>query len=344
MAKQWILSDESKNSYGFVVRTAGISLVDFLLNPVMLLNHDFNKVMGAWLDPEVKGVQLIATDDFDTEDPEAMLISGKVDRKYIKGCSIGIKILKVAKEMINGEMTPVVTSCILKEASVTPLPSNKNAVRIYDENDKLLSEQDMLAYLSSKSTLTIPNLKTKTMKNLRDKLIALFAMFKLNVTLSDAEDEDTMASEVVAGIKKALELKDGEIKTLNDKVKDFEQKRVDKLMADSLALKKFTKADEQKWRDRALKDYDATEDVLGAIAGVGKLNDQLSKEKETPGAGADKGNGKSGDDRSNWDLYDWSKKDEAGLLKMKKSNPEAYKKLFDACMTEAEELTAADKE
>lgn len=322
--KKWVLSDESVNSYDFITRTSGIRLEDFNANPVMLFNHDFNKVIGNWQDIKVENGKLTATDNFHMEDEEAKLISDKVDKGFIKGCSIGFKILKCAKEKVAGKEIMVITDCVLKEVSITALPANKNAVRMYDENDKLLSETELLAYLSSKSTTKIPNLKTKAMKTLRDKLIALFATFSLNITLSDAEDEDTMASEVTAGIKKAIELKDGEIATLKTKLNEFETQRVDSLIAQALADKKFTKADEQKWRDRALKDFEMTQDTLAAIPAVKNINAEL---KGT--AAAEQADGKKVEDRKNWTLYDWSKNDEAGLKLMQKNNPDEFAKLLD---------------
>ncbi|MEI2758979.1 MAG: hypothetical protein V9G42_06030 [Bacteroidia bacterium] len=42
-----ILSDERMNTYGCVVVTSGIDTTDFLRNPVLLLNHNPDVLLGS---------------------------------------------------------------------------------------------------------------------------------------------------------------------------------------------------------------------------------------------------------------------------------------------------------
>ena len=82
----FVLNDETVlTSHGFVVSNAGAKLERFKENPVMLDSHDDRCVIGKWNNLTISGTQLKADSEFDTEDPEAMKISGKVDRGYIKG-------------------------------------------------------------------------------------------------------------------------------------------------------------------------------------------------------------------------------------------------------------------
>ena len=47
--KEFLLSDETRNSYGLIIKTDGIKLDRFLRNPVMFLNHDRQLgIAGRW--------------------------------------------------------------------------------------------------------------------------------------------------------------------------------------------------------------------------------------------------------------------------------------------------------
>lgn len=159
--KKFILSDESTNSYSIKVLTAGIRTEEFLKNPVGLLNHNYDKVICLWSDINIEGKSLTGVPLFDGNDAEALKICQKVDDDIIKGCSIGITALAWDGNII--------TDCILKEISITPLPSNKNAVVLYSKNNVQLS-YDQWNNEHSPSTTTnyknYQNLIDKSPKNL----------------------------------------------------------------------------------------------------------------------------------------------------------------------------------
>lgn len=135
--KQFVLSDESLNSYGFKVLTQGINIDNFLRNPVMYYNHDrYSGVIGRWDNVEKKGVELFGTPVFDEKDAFGAKIAGKVKDGFIKAASIGID--HITMQEINGEK--VVTACTLVECSVCDIPSNKNALMLY-HNDKPVSDE-----------------------------------------------------------------------------------------------------------------------------------------------------------------------------------------------------------
>lgn len=101
------LSDESVNSHGFRVLTAGIDLSRFNTNPVMCYNHDtYSLPIGRWEHLRIEGDSLLADAVFDTSDPEAAKIARKVEEGFLKGCSISIYV----KQADNSEMLPGQTS------------------------------------------------------------------------------------------------------------------------------------------------------------------------------------------------------------------------------------------
>ena len=148
-----ILTDNSVNSYGFRVLSEGGDFQRFLKNPVLLDSHDnwdSSSVMGLWENLRIEGDQVLADPLFDTEDPKAAELARKYEKGFIKASSIGFRVLATSEDpedMVDGQIYPTVTKWELMEASLVPIPSNGNAVRLYDKtgNQVALQEPDTLA-------------------------------------------------------------------------------------------------------------------------------------------------------------------------------------------------------
>lgn len=83
----FILSDESLNSYGFVVQTAGIDTAQFERNPVMLYMHDRESgVVGRWENIRKDGTKLIADAVFDESTELGAKIKKQVDNGFCVAC------------------------------------------------------------------------------------------------------------------------------------------------------------------------------------------------------------------------------------------------------------------
>ena len=147
--KTFVLSDESVNCYGFRVLTDGISLEAFKENPVMLWNHtrswndreDTILPIGRWENLRAEGGKLLGDACFDMEDPFAAKIANKVEKGFIRGCSIGIEILErseSSEHVVNGQTRATVKRCKLNEVSITDIPANANAVSLYDANGNII--------------------------------------------------------------------------------------------------------------------------------------------------------------------------------------------------------------
>lgn len=124
----FILSDESLNSYGFVVQTAGIDTAQFERNPVMLYMHDRESgVVGRWENIRKDGNRLLADAVFDESTELGAKIKTQVTNGFLRCVSIGID--NVTQEDLNNVQT--VTKCRLIEASIVDIPSNANAVKLF---------------------------------------------------------------------------------------------------------------------------------------------------------------------------------------------------------------------
>lgn len=139
-ARTFVLCDGKKlNSYGFRVDPQGIDLERFNSNPVMLYRHDASYVIGRWENVRLSDGKLLADSVFDDQDEESAKIAGKVERGFIKGCSMGIRIL----DMSIVDNIDTATRCELHEASVCPIPSDAGAIALYDENRKKLTYEEV---------------------------------------------------------------------------------------------------------------------------------------------------------------------------------------------------------
>jgi hypothetical protein len=162
----FVFNDENvKNSYGFYINTLGIKMDRFTDNPVMLNNHinSNENVIGNWSDALKEGGLLKLKPHFDEETNLGKDVAGKVDRGYLKGCSMGIipnwdSVQKVGDRLIMME-------CELAEGSIIPVPSNKGAIAIYSVDGELLKEEDVKSLC-----LSVTEKLDGTPKNLNSKL------------------------------------------------------------------------------------------------------------------------------------------------------------------------------
>jgi phage head maturation protease len=154
--RPFAFNDENvENTYGFSIQTGGIDLTRFSKNPVMLSDHwnsNWN-VIGKWFDVKKSGATLTGLPDFDTEDTDAAVIAGKVERGYISACSMGIIFDRENLSVINGKV--VLTKCELVEVSIVPVPSNANAVRLMHSDGKVMDDSE----IQELSLSVIPGIK-----------------------------------------------------------------------------------------------------------------------------------------------------------------------------------------
>lgn len=311
-SKTFTITDESENSYGLVVKTDGGNIQEFIKNPVGLLNHNYDKVICLWEDLKTIQDIMAAIPAFDENDPEAMLIYQKVEDGIIKGCSIGITALAWDGNMI--------TEWLLKEISITPLPANKNAVVLYDNQGIKLNDDQAKQFLLSLKPTT-PNTDINTDKKMNEKqkkaLIALALQMGLTLMLSDSEER----------YEDVLDKATSKIKDLQDQLKSQGDNQAIALVDQAITDLKITADDKDFYLAAAKADYVGAAKMIGKMQAVNlNINNTLE-----PGNGADAGKGAdAADPRKDWSYTDWSKKDSAGLQQMRFSDVPKFKALYKA--------------
>ena len=136
---QFILSHESEDRLGDIVRVDGWDLKMFKKNPVMLWAHD-NRLppIGRWANVSVDGKSLVGTAVFD-DDQFSRTIENKVRRGFLNAVSVGFRPTEFkALDSDNPWGGIEFTKQELLETSVVSVPAHPRALR------KALAELDDL--------------------------------------------------------------------------------------------------------------------------------------------------------------------------------------------------------
>lgn len=290
--KTFVLSDESVNADGFRVLTGGIKLEDFLRNPVILGFHDREKPpIGRWENVRKEGGKLLADAVFDMNDPEAVLIAKKIEDGYLSATSIaftGAKVTKDSRYIMAGQKRPTVVECVLEEASIVSVPSNRNALI------QLCSQagNDLEALPLIESNHSSINMKS--------------------VSTALGLSGDASEAEVLLAVKELQSVKEKASSTIPRLTTALAASKQLDLSGDSEAMKDmFVQAEVV-----MLSHSGGTK--LAQTGKAGSIAEALSKTK----AGAE------GDEFSNVSIYELSKKDPQKLARLKKDHPERYEELY----------------
>ncbi|WP_108821055.1 HK97 family phage prohead protease [Dysgonomonas sp. Marseille-P4361] len=299
--KDFTLSDGSRiNTKGFRVDLAGGRYERFDNNPVMLYDHDTKQVIGRWENRRLENVQMKAKPVFDMGDPAAAEIARKVKEGFLKGASIGLIPYKM--EQIGDDY--VLTDWELIEASVTPIPSDPGAVRLYNEKREEISfEQFKLSFNNSNNN--------KNSKQMDEKdTIVLTAATRQSLGLS--------VNPTAKEIELAVAEKDTEIDKLEKENKKLKEAEIDTYLSQAVKDGKLTQDEVADQRELALLNFDKVKALIDkkpAQAGT-SLNDLTKRTNLTTG------------DRAGWDYLKWSQDDPRGLEKLRADNPKEYERLL----------------
>lgn len=275
MTYQFLISDESVNSYGTRVLTAGIRYDEYLKNPIVLWNHirawsdkdnqvlPIGKVLRLWMENS----KLYAEVEFDQNDEFAQKIEAKVAQKIINACSIGIAVVTTSEDnsvIVQGQSRPTIIECRLRELSIVDIPANKNCVRLYDDGTG-----KELTFAAGQDNFLLPLLKNQNEMNFKDDVLALLG-------LKEADDQAVInqITALMNGSKEATTLRErvttleGELQTYRDKEKAVRQAEIVSLVDGAIKERKITAAQREDYISLAEQDFDRTKKVLDSIAAV----------------------------------------------------------------------------
>jgi hypothetical protein len=313
----FVLNNETiLTAHGFVLLNSGGKFDRFRENPVMLDSHNNESgmaVIGRWDNLRIEGPKLMADSVFDTDDPEAMKISGKVDRGFIKGASMGVIPIDAEMRDVPGlGYVVALTAWEMLEASPVGVPSNKAALRLYAPDGKTPIE-------ASEIKLSIQNLiKNPTMEKINlsveaAKVLNLSrdpesselnaAIMELSAKLSAANAAKTAAETAKADAVKAL----GDHLTL----------QATEMVDTAIKEGRLTADKKESFVKLAVTDFKQAKDLIDAMPVKQNLSGQVR-----PADG-----GSPAPSREGWDYMKYLKEAPQELKAMEVNDPDGFAKL-----------------
>lgn len=127
---RFVMSDESVDRVGDVIRAKGWDLEDFQKNPVALWGHDHAKPIGVWENVAVVGKKLIGNLRLAKKgtSPEIDTIRSLVEQRILKSVSVGFQPLEAVA--LKNKSGFEYLSQKLHECSLVSVPANANALAI----------------------------------------------------------------------------------------------------------------------------------------------------------------------------------------------------------------------
>lgn len=226
--KPFLITDDSVNSYGFRLLTAGYQRSEFERNPIGYFMHlRDGGVLCRWEDIEVKGDKVFGKPVINMSHPRAQQTIDEIENGFLNAASVGhLVLLEWTDEpalMLPNQKGPTVTKWFNRECSLVDVPGNFNALKLYDSDDNEINLADF-----TKST--IPQMKKLE--------ITADQLAKLNLKAESTESDLSQAiNDLVARADKATKLEN----ELSDLRKSVSKDRVKRLLADALAANKITK-------------------------------------------------------------------------------------------------------
>jgi len=161
----FVMTDESVDSYGDIVKANGANLDRFVANPIALLNHRSDMVIGTWSDVTQKGkrVEGKVTVAKQGTAPHIDMTYNLMEQGILKAASIGFMPTKVERRL-DDEGEPMWSYVIheweLYECSVVSVPANPSALAKSMRDGNVMArdllEEVLDTYTKTASGLIVP--------------------------------------------------------------------------------------------------------------------------------------------------------------------------------------------
>jgi hypothetical protein len=287
----------------------------------MLHNHsDYSLPIGRWDNIRTEGTRILADAVFDENDPQAKIVSDKVERDFVRAVSVGAwrpdeNDVIQEYDSVTGKRTITVNKWVPREASIVTIPANHNALAFYDrETSKLMDNSEVLKLFD------IPqNEKLKVENNMFEKIAKI-------LNLADNSSEDDVSAAVQIALSDNDRLK-AENLTLTSRIDEMNQAAQALKKEEAVALVDAAIKDgriDAKVKENYLKlfdlDHDSAKATIEAIPARKSVAAQIA-------ASGNQDNAELADlQKKSWDELDKSGK----LVTLKDKYPDLYKEKFKA--------------
>lgn len=301
--KQVRLTDDSLNSYGTRILTAGMDIEQYSKNPVLLYMHERGTVIGTMKDIEKRDGEIVGTPVFD----ECTELSKRCKEQWSKGSlkmvSVGIDILEWSdspEHLMEGQTRPTVTKSKLFEVSIVDIGANDNAITLRHEGQTLELSAD------GDCPLPLLTLNHNNMEALQEEFDELKASHE---ALTATHEEMKASLEALTAENAELKAKIAEAEELN--LAKAVEVEVDKAISEQRILATAKEKFMELGKKMGVEDLQT---LLASITPRQTLASQISTEPE-----------------KTYTAKDWDEMDRKGTLaQFKKDQPEKFEELYKA--------------
>lgn len=296
------ITNDSLNSYGTRVLTAGMYVEQYQRNPVLLYMHERGNVIGYVKDLKVEDGEVTGELMFD----EASELSVRCKKQYefgsLKMVSAGLDILETSEDpelLVQGQTRPTVTKSKLFEVSLVDVGSNDDAIVLQKDGKKITLGKD------SECPLPLLNNNNQKQKQMEQKMVAM--QLGLPATATEAE----------------INAKLDELKTAKEENEQLQQKNA------ALTLASITAAVEKAVGEKRITPDKKDEFInLGKEVGQEKLESILSAISPQMKLSSVIGHQGGSSTQQPATYKKLSDVPSAELLTLRKEQPEEYKRLY----------------
>ncbi len=280
----------------------------------MLYMHVRGKVIGKWVNIRLEAGKWLAEPDFDMDDPEAAKIAKKVEKGYLKACSVGVNPLVIVE--IDGELWA--TEWEIIETSIVDAGSNANALALMTPRGEMITSdvQNHILNLQAMSEQKKP-VTPVTIPAPGEQVVTAPAVAPVEIALAAGLAEGATNELVAIAIKNMA----AENTRLKLEAEQREKAEIDAVIDQAVLDGKIKATDKPIWQTMAAANASNVKTVLANMAKPVDL--ALFAKDGAQAAGA------ADDEEALAEEY--KKLDKAdGLVKLQATNPARFNKLYKA--------------
>lgn len=127
---EFVLSDESVDRMGDVIRADGWDLAAFRKNPIALMGHSHEQILGVWENVRVEGKKLLGRLKLAKPGTSPLIdtVRSLIEQRILKAVSVGFQPIEAEPRKSGGGYDFIKSA--LHEVSVVSVPANPNALAI----------------------------------------------------------------------------------------------------------------------------------------------------------------------------------------------------------------------
>lgn len=259
--KEFCITDNSVNVYGYRCLTEGLLLDEVKKNPIGFLMHNREKgVVVRWEDFKTIEDKVFAKPVVNLSHPDGQSVADQIEGGFLNAASVGkIVVLEASSSeelKLQDQTGPTITKWFPREISLVDIPGNYNALAsLYDKDN---------------NELNLADFNTNFYQNM-NKTVLTTAVILTALNLSDKSEESEVLkaiqdlmdkAEKVPGLEKELADKNSQLEELR---KEGLKKEVEDLISKGKEDKKLTNEMAEKLSEKYASDPKGLKDLIDTM-------------------------------------------------------------------------------